>query len=307
VRTLSERRAALNPNILLSFPEDGKVRMLLDKSVFYRHAAERGFRIAPMYGLTDWSTDRLERQAQFPCILKTAAKMYVPGMQKAYRIADAAQLRQTVRHLAALEGLRPQHLVLQEWVPGGDGDVVFCMQYYGSDGQPMVSFVGRKIRQWRPETGGTASAEPWASAEAVAETTRFFTGLGMRGICSMEFKRSPADGRLYMIEPTVGRADYQEGVAVANGSNIPYAAYCDAAGKPYRPGRAAAKPVKWVNAGSDFRAASWYVGQGRLSWRAWLGSLRGRRAYAIFTAREPWPFLELLRRKAHHRMRRVWS
>ena len=91
--------------------------------------------------------------------LKTAAKMYVPGMQKAYRIESAAGLRQTVRHLATLDGLRPKDLVLQEWVPGGDGDVVFCMQYYGSNGRPMVSFVGKKIRQWRPETGGTASAD----------------------------------------------------------------------------------------------------------------------------------------------------
>jgi len=65
--------------------------------------------------------------------------------------------------------------------------------------------------------------------------------------------------------------------------------------------------VKWVNAGSDFAAASWYVKQGRLTWGQWLRSLQGDRAYAIFAAEEPWPFLELLRRKAQNRFNRVWN
>ena len=41
----------------------------------------------------------------------------------------------------------------------------------------------------------------------------------------MEYKRDRRDGRFYMVEPTVGRTDFQEEVATVNGVNIPLAAY----------------------------------------------------------------------------------
>ena len=42
----------------------------------------------------------------------------------------------------------------------------------------------------------------------------------------MEYKRDIRDSRFYMVEPTVGRTDFQEEVATINGANLPYAAYC---------------------------------------------------------------------------------
>ena len=53
----------------------------------------------------------------------------------------------------------------------------------------------------------------------------FFDAVGFIGIGSMEYKRDPRDGRFYMVEPTVGRTDYQEEIACLNGVNIPLAAY----------------------------------------------------------------------------------
>ena len=41
----------------------------------------------------------------------------------------------------------------------------------------------------------------------------------------MEFKRDARTGEFLMIEPTVGRVDWQEEVATLNGVNIPLAAY----------------------------------------------------------------------------------
>ena len=119
----------------------------------------------------------------------------------------------------------------------------------------------------------------------------------------MEFKRSVQDGRLYMIEPTACRADYQEGVAVANGCNLPLMAYLDAAGRgsDIRP---SARRVKWVHMGEDRASAAQYVGQGELSWWGWWRSIRGPKTYAIFAPENPWPFLEMVRRRV---VNRIWS
>ena len=307
VRTVSEMRGRLTPNVRLLFPEHETVAMLLDKKAFYQRARAGGFRISRMHFLETWEGLPAAKSIVFPCILKGRTKIYAPGLAKAYRIESYAELRDRVREIATIPGLSPSDFVIQEWVPGSDGDVTFCMQYYDGSSNPKLSFVGRKIRQWRPETGGTASAEAVEDEETLAETTRFFRGIRMHGICSMEFKRSRSDGKLYMIEPTACRADYQEGVAVANGCNIPYAAYCDAAGLAGQAAAPAGRRIKWLKLGDDYASAAHYVSRGELTWWEWARSLRGPKSYAVYAPEDRGPFVELIRRKMSNRLRRVWA
>src|SRR4029077_16877616 len=110
-----------------------------------------------------------------------------------------------------------------------------------------VSFVGRKICQWPVEEGGTASCMPApdAAGELPEMTDGFFSAVGFVGVGSMEYKRDRRDGKFYMVEPTVGRTDYQEEVATLNGVNIPLAAYRAELGlNPIAP-VAAAPPRAW--------------------------------------------------------------
>ena len=104
------------------------------------------------------------------------------------------------------------------------------MQYISAAGKLLASFTGRKIRQWRPLSGGTASAEPAYNEFLTELTYNFFTKAGFWGIGSMEYKQHERTGKFYMIEPTVCRTDFQEGVAIANGVNIPLIAYQDITG-----------------------------------------------------------------------------
>ncbi len=303
VRTLNACRGRLRPNIRLLFPASEIVDMLLDKQKFYEAARGR-FRLSPMYFPESWDSSRIAGDLSFPCILKARTKIYAPGLAKAYRLGNREQLRERLENLSLIPGIDPHDFVLQEWVPGSDSDVVFCLQYYTADSTPAISFVGRKIRQWRPDTGGTASAQALEDDEVLRQTTEFFQGIGMHGICSMEFKRSRKDGELHMIEPTACRADYQEGVATANGYNIPYAAWCDAAGVPYQPGPNG-RAVKWLHLGDDCASAAHYVRAGELTWMGWAKSLQGPRSYAIYAPEDRGPFMELMRRKISNRLGRV--
>jgi len=80
--------------------------------------------------------------------------------------------------------------------------------------------------------GGTATCIPAREFEdeLTSTTSSFFHLVGFTGLCSMEYKRDTRDRHFYMVEPTVGRTDYQEEIATLNGVNIPLAAYCDLAG-----------------------------------------------------------------------------
>ena len=278
--------------------------MLLDKRLFHEQAVAMAMPVTAMFFFEPSSWRLVGGRPRFPCILKTRRKMYVAGLRKAYLVHDEGELDALLKEIASLDGVRAEDFLLQEWVPGGDGDVFFCMQYYGPDGELRASFTGRKIRQWPPLVGGTSSAEP-ADAPAVEElTTRFFRAVGMRGLCSMEFKKSAADGRFYMIEPTACRADYQEGVAVANGCNLPLTMYHWESGVAVRPVSCPARRTAWVNAGDDFQSASSAAG-GRLTLAEWWRALPPHREWAIFCRQDWGPFAELVRRKIASRLRRL--
>lgn len=306
VAFLNRSRERVPPSIRLCFPERETLDMLLDKRLFYERATALGMPLTRMYFLKE-SGWRLEGgRPRSPCVLKTRRKMYVEGLRKAYFIRSGEELEAALHEISRLPGVGPEDFLVQEWVPGSDGDVFFCLQYYGPEGTLRASFTGRKIRQWPPLVGGTSSAEP-AEAPVVEDlATRFFRAVGMRGICSMEFKRSAADGRFYMIEPTACRADYQEGVAVANGCNIPLAMFLCETGAGWNPPPQARAVTAWVNAGDDYQSARAAAG-GALSPYAWWRSLPRRKEYAIY-CREDWgPFAELMRRKMAGRIRRLWG
>ena len=186
-------------------------------------------------------------------------------------------------------------VLVQQYVPGGDDEVYFTLQYVGSDSTTRATFTGRKMRQWRPHCGGTASCEPRDVPELDELTTRFFQDVGMAGVCSIEYKRDPRDGAYYMIEPTVCRTDWQNAVADNNGVPIPYVAYCDLTGAPAPKTRRTRLSWKWVHLNSERKAADYYRRRGELGRLAWLWSIRWPVKWAYWSWSDPGPGLALFR------------
>jgi D-aspartate ligase len=50
-------------------------------------------------------------------------------------------------------------VIVQEWVPGPDSNIYYCLAYITPDGKVLSRFVGRKIHQLPILLGSTASAE----------------------------------------------------------------------------------------------------------------------------------------------------
>jgi D-aspartate ligase len=64
-----------------------------------------------------------------------------------------------------------------------------------------------------------------------AQTQAFVTHSHYRGIGGLEFKRHRRTGQFVVVEPTVGRTDWQEEIATLCGVNIPAIAYRTALGE----------------------------------------------------------------------------
>ena len=196
------------------------MEVLLDKLRFQALAERLGFPIPRAVKLSNASDVLALADLKFPCVLKPTTKDegYSRRFAKAYKNCFWPKMPEVMSDMREVV----DEIIVQEWIEGGDSDVYFCLQYRPEKGH-SVSFVGRKLCQWPMLVGGTAccAPAPEAAKELTALTDAFFTAVGFVGVGSMEYKRDARDGRFYMVEPTVGRTDYQEEIAFLNGVNIP--------------------------------------------------------------------------------------
>jgi hypothetical protein len=135
-------------------------------------------------------------------------------------------------------------VIVQEWIEGPDSEIFFTFFCARRDGTPAAFFSGRKLRSTPPGVGSTAICIPAPEfAEALEhEARRFLERVHYRGLGSLEFKRDVRNGRFLMVEPTVGRTDWQEEIAALGGVNLPLLAYWIALGVD--PPRALNAPVR---------------------------------------------------------------
>ncbi|NUU01812.1 hypothetical protein [Herbaspirillum robiniae] len=294
VNTISAQRERLAGPYLLRLPGHERLMQLMHKQGFAELAEACASAVPRTVQIGSRADLPSLGQLRFPCVFKPAHKDYGYGarFKKAYKVSDPGEVAALYAEIEPVLA----DMVAQEWIEGEDDEIYFCLQYIGRDGQLVTSFVGRKIRSWPLHIGGTASCTAaWEfHAELTATTLDFFTRTGFVGMGSMEYKRDRRDGRFYMVEPTVGRTDYQQEVATLNGVNIPLAAYRHEAGLPAlpMPEAPAAPPAhiwrdpqadKWAfeegGGKPDMRSAGHKVMDAYLRWNdplPWIDYMAGR-------------------------------
>ncbi|MGH8184721.1 MAG: FAD-dependent oxidoreductase [Rhodanobacteraceae bacterium] len=255
VRTVSQSRERLADLYRFTLPPSETVHALQHKQGFQRLAEQHGAPIPPLVHVrTSDDLPKLER-LHYPVVVKPGGRHaeYARQFKKAYRMEDAAQAGELVGRILPVM----PDVVVQEWIEGPDSDIYFCLQYLDRQGQVVTSFTGRKIRSWPPQTGGTASctAAPEAHAELSQLTEPFFRATGVVGMASMEYKRDARSGAFRMVEPTIGRTDYQEEVATLNGVNLPHAAWCSELGTTFPEPSPATRPRVWRVRSEDQQSA----------------------------------------------------
>jgi predicted ATP-grasp superfamily ATP-dependent carboligase len=295
VKTVSQYRDRLVPLFRFSLPAPEVVDALLHKHGFQRLAEQLGGPIPPLVHVRALEDLPLLEKLRYPVVVKPGERHAAYGRQfkKAYRVENAGDAAELVSRILAVM----PDVVVQEWIEGRDSDIYFCLQYLDGQGQAVVSFTGRKIRSWPPQVGGTASctAAPEAHAELSALTANFFRDAGVVGMAGMEYKRDSRTRQFRMVEPTIGRTDYQEEVATLNGVNLPHAAWCCEVGLPFPSAAAIRRPIAWRVRSEDVQSAA-LQGQSPRD-----GYPHGARiADALFRWTDPVPFLVQNGRRVHN-------
>jgi len=245
-------------------------------------AADAGLRIPQTVHITH--EDQLSGLGSLPLpwVVKPAERnaAYAQQFDKAYRVDHLEQGRQLVEQMLSIN----PDIIVQEWIEGRDSDLYFCLQYRPRAGGQAVSFVGRKLRSWPPQVGGTASCTIAGDATCLVDgTDAFFQHAGIWGLVSMEYKRHPDTGEYVVVEPTVGRTDFQEEVATLHGINLPLAAYYDALDMPLSSSHSSGPPVIWTERMGASRSAE-------ATGEASAARIPGAKTMdALHRWRDPWP------------------
>jgi predicted ATP-grasp superfamily ATP-dependent carboligase len=275
VRAIAEDWERIRPHYRLSWGHCiGEVRKLLIKSSLEDRCRAVGSAY-PRTAVLELAAgiSALQDTVDFPAIAKPARPLSGFKTRVCQSAADLEDLART--NAADLPFL------VQDWITGGEERLSFCALYL-RNGEVLARFDGRKLRS-RP-MGHTTVAEPAPNADTFAETERFFKDLGMSGFVSLEVKRDD-NGRIWVIEPTLGRTDAWIEVCTANGINFPYVEYCDQAGLPLPHQPQQASHV-WLNFDRDPACLPWYL------WRVAGGKARLRTpTFTYGRLRDPVPLL----------------
>ncbi len=246
VLTISENRGKLKSAFRFRMPTHETVLALQDKARFHELATSSGLPI-PKGDVLRASSDipQTLRSLRFPVVVKPADKAPVHS-GKASGILVFEQFEDA---LAGCERMleRAGETIVQEWVDGASDEIYFCLFYRGRNGKIVSMFTGRKLASSPPSVGMTAycTAAPETRDTLEPLTELFLERIDYAGLGSVEYKWDATNRRFVIIEPTVGRTDWQEEIATLCGVNIPLEAYCHELELPSPPRSLPTGEVVW--------------------------------------------------------------
>lgn len=226
--TISQRRDEIANQFRLHLPSHETLLTLQDKVRFHEFAVAVGLPVPSGVILRQFSDTSNLMGLRFPIVIKPADKRDV-HLHRVPRLVVARDYDRAVSLCHTL--LKKAEFIAQEWVDGPDNKIYFCLFYRGDN--QTIMFSGQKLASSPPGTGSTALCTQAGDVRATLEdaTTQFLNAVpDYRGFGSVEFKWDTEAQKWVIIEPTVGRTDWQEEIATLMGVNLPLAGYlceCD--------------------------------------------------------------------------------
>lgn len=292
VITVSQHRKMLKDWYHVALANEDVIDTLINKSKFYQYASENDLPI-PITKFVSSLEDLNSSLSAFsyPCIVKPSyrSEAWKANLkQKAYIINDDRQLLEQAQILFKYV----ETLIVQQIISGPDQNHVTGNCYYSIDNKPLVVYTSRKIRQWKPGVGQGCASESVIDESVAKYMQQLFSGIGYYGLGYLEMKRDEKSGQYYMIEPNIGRPTGRSAAAEASGVELIYTMYCDVLGLPLPENRVQTPyGAKWFHLEKDILAVLRGFFRRELDLKTWIRSISGKKVYAIFSIKDPAPFI----------------
>jgi len=233
VEVVSENRDLLSSIYRVTTAPQEVTRFALDKRLTYRRADELGI-AAPWTAVGSSLSDIEARNVPYPVILKPAVNHhFFPQTNiKALPADNPSELQRGFAQMSRY--IQPEEILVQERIPGG-GENQFSFCAVCKDGIAYASLVAQRRRQY-PVDFGNASTFVETTDQPVVEAAgrRFLKSLRFDGLCEVEFKFDPRDGK-YKILDVNPRTWGWHTLGKASGVDFPYLLWRQAVGLPVDP------------------------------------------------------------------------
>jgi predicted ATP-grasp superfamily ATP-dependent carboligase len=271
----------------LPLPADAEaVRRLRRKDLLPLAAAEAGI-ASPGTVLAE--TDEAVGAAALrpPLVVKA-----VEGQEYALKFGHKAVVAEDVD--AALVAVREARdhgfqTIVQEVVPDSHERIYSLLAYVARSGEPLVTLVGRKVRQGPLRFGTSAVFEVAYDPQVLELGLRLLRTVGYTGIAHVEFAQDPRDGTFHLLEVNT-RLPVWAALAANRHLDLPRIAYDDLTGKEVAPLPTFREQLTWIYMAKDVWVSLQMARRRELGPRDFASRyLRGRKARAVFARDDPWP------------------
>jgi len=281
----SHHKDELSRYYILPVPDWEATKSIIDKKGTYDIATRLNIPIPKTTSIDSAeSLNSLKSNVDYPCLLKPReTHEFGPKFgRKAFIIHSFDQLKMELSR-AYQAGC---HMMVQEIIPGPDNLIYPYVAYYDSKSEPLAEFTYRKIRQDPPFLGICRVGESTNTAEIIAPSRKILTALPFIGLCEIEYKKDPRDGRFKLLDIN-GRNTMQLGLSIKCGVDLPWIMYNDLVENnklhisEYETG------VKWINEIADITNFVLHRKQEKWTIREYLSPYFSRKTFAFFD-RDDW-------------------
>jgi D-aspartate ligase len=271
----------------LPLPDDAEaVRRLRRKDVLPQVATEAEV-ASPATVLADGDEAVRDAGLRPPLVVKP-----VEGQEYALAFGHKAIVAEDVgQALSAVREARERgfHMIVQELVPDSHERIYSLLTYIGRSGEPLVTLVGRKVRQGPLRLGTSAVFEVAYEPRVLELGLRLLRTAGYTGIAHVEFAQDARDGEFRLLEVNT-RLPVWAALAANRYLDLPRIAYDDLTGKEVAPLPTFRDQLTWIYLAKDVWVSLQMAKRRELRPREFASRyLRGRKARAVFARDDPWP------------------
>jgi predicted ATP-grasp superfamily ATP-dependent carboligase len=281
VQFISRFREQLQPAFLFILPPPAVLDAMVDKRLQYELAEQAGTPIPQtFYPQNMADVQEIAGQVTYPAFIKP----YVGYLwREKFGIAKGRKVFNADELLQCYEEIFPTGLqaMVQTIVLGPNTNHFKVCVYMSRQGEPLLIFTLRKIRQYPTEFGVGTFLESLRYPELVDLGLHFLKSIGYVGIGSIEFKKDERDGQLKLIELNP-RLWKQNILATDSGMNFSLVAYQDLTGHTPPACTAFREGVRWWDSRTDFQAFYEYYKRGEISILSWVFSWMGAESHQLF-------------------------
>jgi len=285
---LSQFRNQLSKYYLIPTPEWEITKFAYDKKLTYQLAQQANVPV-PVTFFADNIEQLYQLNLDFPVILKpTIKENYFPiTKRKAIRVNNQEELVIGYKHMNSI--IDASEIMIQELIQGGPNNLYsFCSLFSG--GTAKGKLIAKRQRQHPMEFGNATTFAFTCEVPEIEEfSIRILKQMNYYGLSEVEFMYDGKDGKYKLLEINARTWGWHT-LGAAAGVNFSWLLFADINKEPVCV-NSFEKNVKWVRLLTDVPTVISEVCKGRLSVADYVNSLKGKREFAVYSGKDPLPFI----------------